>query len=73
MVADLSMRSSGLVFRSVEEEGLPDVFARVVDKFPQMEDVHVEGRRFVEVSVELFVQLMALAGYEVVNPHTEET
>jgi len=50
-----------------EETGAELVVA-VQDKFPEMEDVHIEGRRVVEVSVEMFIQLVRLAGYVVVPP-----
>ena len=42
------------------------------DNYPQMGDVHIEGRRTVEVSMELMVELMAAAGYGVVDPATGE-
>ena len=45
-----------------------ELVVAVVDKFPEMEDVHVEGRRIVEVSVEMFTALVRLAGYVVVPP-----
>jgi len=60
----------GLVFRN---DSTGDVFMTAVkDKFPQLGDVHIEGRRYVEVSVELFAQLVALAGYHTVDPNAEE-
>lgn len=60
----------GLVFRN-DETG--DVFMTAVkDKFPQLGDVHIEGRRYVEVSVELFAQLVGLAGYHTVDPNAQE-
>ena len=50
------------------EETGQELVVAVTDKFPEMEDVHIEGRRVVEVSVEMFVQLVRLAGYVVVPP-----
>lgn len=50
------------------EETGQELVVAVLDKFPEMDDVHIEGRRFVEVSVEMFVQLVRLAGYVVVPP-----
>lgn len=40
----------------------------VHDKYPQMAEVHVEGRRYVEVSVEMFIELMASQGFAPVVP-----
>lgn len=45
-----------------------DMVVKVIDKFPSMGDVHVEGRRYVEVSVEMFIALVATIGYEPVVP-----
>lgn len=60
----------GLVFRNPVTG---EVFMTAVkDKFPQLGDVHIEGRRYVEVSVELFAQLVALAGYHTVDPNANE-
>lgn len=66
---DLNSRVSGIKFRN--RESGQESFVVVVDKFPSMDDVHVEGRRVVEVSVELFVQMMAREGFGVVNPLTD--
>lgn len=45
-----------------------DIFVMVNDKFPQMGAVHVEGRRFVEVSVEMFMVFMEQNGFVPVAP-----
>lgn len=55
-----------LKFGSVEDGN--EFIVEVHDKYPLMQDIHIEGRRFVEVSVEMFVELMGLAGYVPVLP-----
>lgn len=45
-----------------------EMFVGVEDKFPQMGDVHVEGRRVVEVSVEMFMALVQQSGWYPVAP-----
>lgn len=60
-------RPKGIKFRNAETGQEMQVV--VIDKFPQMGDVHVEGRRIVEVSVEMFVPLIGLAGFEVIDPN----
>lgn len=67
---DLSPRvgHEGMKFRSPEDG--TEFMVRVYDKFPEMGDVHVEGRRYVEVSTEMFMYLMQKAGFLVVNPMT---
>lgn len=71
--APRQQRATGIKFRR-ELEGGEVEFAEaiVIDKYPQMQDVHVEGRRIVEVSVELFIQLMETSGFTPVVPGTEE-
>lgn len=59
---------TGLGFKN-PETGEAFVVA-VKDKYPQMQDVHVEGRRTVEISVELFVQMMTEKGFGIVDPKT---
>ena len=69
MTIDLSSagrKQMGIKF--VNEANGESVVAAVIDKFPQMGDVHVEGRRYIEVSTEMFVELMALAGWHPVVP-----
>ena len=61
-----SNKTTGLIFRQLTTG--EEMQVEVHDKFPQMEDVHIEGRRYIEVSVELFVELMAQNGYFGVNP-----
>lgn len=64
----------GIRFRKKETDhnaGDTDVFVQVHDKFPQMEGVHIEGRRYVEVSVEMFMFLMAAQGFHPVGPDEE--
>lgn len=46
----------------------PDFFVAVHDKYPNLDDVHIEGRRYVEVSVEMFIELVSLAGYTPIVP-----
>lgn len=48
-----------------------ELMVEVHDKFPQMGDVHVEGRRFVEVSVEMFMYFMGLSNYSPVEAGDE--
>lgn len=45
-----------------------EMLVKVNDKFPQMGGVHIEGRRYVEVSIEMFVALMQRAGWMPVAP-----
>jgi hypothetical protein len=68
MVVDLTPRKGpeGIAFRN--DETAQELVVVVHDKFPQMGDVHIEGRRFVEVSVEMFVELMAAQGFHTVDP-----
>lgn len=69
MVADFSkpMTAVGMKFRNPADED--EFVVQVHDKFPQMGDVHVEGRRYVEVSIEMFITMAALRGYEPVDPN----
>lgn len=50
------------------EETGEELVVAVVDKFPEMEDIHIEGRRVVEVSVEMFIELVRAFGYVQVPP-----
>jgi hypothetical protein len=45
-----------------------EMLVKVNDKAPWMGDVHVEGRRYVEVSIEMFMAMMARAGWLPVSP-----
>lgn len=66
-------KPQGIKFSRTDEDGnTVDLLVAVTDKFPQMGDVHIEGRRIVEVSVEMFIPLMAAMGFEVVPPTTEQ-
>lgn len=40
----------------------------VHDKFPELGETHIEGRRYVEVSVEMFDAMMHSFGWEIVPP-----
>lgn len=57
---------AGIVFKNRDTDDI--VSMAVIDKYPQMQDVHIEGRRVIEISVELMVQLMGHEGYDVVDP-----
>lgn len=61
---------SGIVLRN--EQSGHTVSVGVYDKFPQMGDVHIEGRRVVELSVEAYVELMGFVGYAPVDPNENE-
>lgn len=62
-------KDTGIQFLRVDEDGKEHtMFVAVHDKFPQMQDVHIEGRRYVEVSVEMFIQLVEAFGYKPVTP-----
>jgi hypothetical protein len=50
-----------------------EMLVEVHDKFPLMGDVHIEGRRYVEVSVEMFVGLMQQVGWLPVAPSAPES
>lgn len=66
-------KPQGIKFRRETEDGdVQEMLVPVIDKFPTMENIHVEGRRVVEVSVELFISLVALQGFTVVAPDEEE-
>lgn len=67
---DLSDRVNGMWFSNGEHE--EDFFVRVVDKYPQMGDTHIEGRRVVEVSIELWIQMLADRAFYPVDPATGE-
>lgn len=56
----------GLKFANAETG--QEFLIQVNDKFPQMGDVHIEGRRYVEVSTEMFVTLLAAVGFYPVLP-----
>ena len=45
-----------------------EMLVKVNDKAPWMGDVHVEGRRYVEVSIEMFMAFMARADWAPVAP-----
>lgn len=62
---------TGIVFKNADTE--QEMFIAVTDKFPQLGDMHIEGRRVVEVSVELFIELAAAAHWAPVVPPTKET
>ena len=68
--AELGKRMKALLFKNTETGETAEI--AVKDNYPQMGDVHIEGRRTVEVSMELMVELMAAAGYGVVDPATGE-
>lgn len=59
---------AGLKFSDGESE----FEVAVHDKFPQMGEVHIEGRRYVEVSVEMFVALMDAVGFQPVAPEADD-
>ena len=61
---------TGIVFRNQETE--QEAFIAVTDKFPQMQDVHIEGRRVVEVTVEHYIELAAAAGWTPVIPGDDD-
>jgi len=48
-----------------------ELVVAVHDKFPEMDDVHIEGRRYVEVSVEMFITLVQAFGWTPVAPAGE--
>ncbi len=51
-----------------------EMFATVLDTSPELEpQIHIEGRKVVQVSIELFIQLMTEIGYYPVHPETDET
>lgn len=45
-----------------------EMLVKVFDKSPWMGDVHIEGRRYVEVSIEMFMALMQRVGWVPVQP-----
>ena len=51
-----------------DQESGQEMMVMVHDKYPQMENVHIEGRRYVEVSIEMFVALMQRVGWIPVAP-----
>lgn len=51
-------------------EPLPDMEVQVLDLYPELDDVHIEGRRVVQISIEMFVELIKGWGYEPVTPDT---
>ncbi len=60
-----------ITWRNPTDQG--ELTAVVYDNSPALAaHIHVEGRKVVEVSVELFMELMAVAGYFPVNPTTDE-
>ena len=68
-IVDLSPKKDpmmGIEFVSVESGERFTI--RVQDRFPDMGEQHLEGRRYVEVSVEMFIQLMDSHGYRPVVP-----
>lgn len=65
MSVELGKKKTAMKFRGPEDQ---EFLVEVHDKFPQMQDVHIEGRRYVEVSVEMFMYLMDLAGFQPVIP-----
>ena len=70
--ADLSQRATGLILR--HKDTGQEMFVTVTDQFPDMGDMHIEGRRTVTLSVEMFVALAANEGYLPVDPNeTEES
>lgn len=63
---DANEPKKGIAFRN-EETGQEFLIA-VYDKFPQMGEMHLEGRHYVEVSVEMFMELLRAQGFEAVVP-----
>ena len=45
-----------------------EMLVKVYDKSPWMGDTHIEGRRYVEVSIEMFMALMQRVGWASVQP-----
>jgi hypothetical protein len=66
---NLSPATQGI--RLVNAQTGQQMLVGVIDKFPIMGDVHVEGRRVVEVSVEMFLALMQAPGWYPVEPEAE--
>lgn len=64
------MRETKTVIQLTREE--ERVAVPVIDKFPQMGDVHVEGRRIVELSIEMFMDMMKDLGWTPVLPEQKE-
>jgi hypothetical protein len=56
----------GLKFANVQTG--QEFLVEVHDRYPQMGEVHIEGRRYVEVSTEMFVALVAAQGFHPVEP-----
>lgn len=67
---DLSQRKPGMIFRNTDTG--QETFIEVTDQFPQMGDMHIEGRRTVTISVELFIELAGLAGLVPVDPNSKK-
>lgn len=56
------------VIKFANQENGQEMLVLVQDKYPQMENIHIEGRRYVEVSIEMFVGLMQQVGWLPVAP-----
>lgn len=64
-------KATGIGFtKKTDEDQNLDFFVEVHDRYPQMDEMHIEGRRYVEVSVEMFIELVGLAGYAPIVPGT---
>jgi hypothetical protein len=55
-----------MVFRN--EESGQEMMVEIHDRYPQLGDTHIEGRRYVAVSVELFIQMISAFGFLPVMP-----
>lgn len=51
-----------------DAESGQEMLVQVYDKYPQMGNIHIEGRRYVEVSIEMFMAFMQRAGWLPVAP-----
>jgi len=72
MSIDLSPKARNMGLKFGNRQTGQEVLVAVTDKYPQMGDTHLEGRRVVEVSVEFFVELMDNGGWSVIAPEGPE-
>lgn len=70
---DFGAKKNGARMIVFREPSGREFMVTVHDKYPDMDDVHIEGRRYIEVSVEMFIALLDKQGIVPVNPNELRT
>ena len=71
MTDEVEVEATKTVIKFKQVESGQEVLIQVFDNAPHMQDMHFEGRRTVEVSIEMFMTLMKTQGFFPVTPNAK--